>query len=728
MGRIRSRASYFRREFLALGLLAGAVFLFLSLISARMDDPSWFCIQTLPVAIRNWCGIIGAHCAALVIYMLGGWAFSIPLLMGVFGVSILFKIPYQKEWDRLAAVIMLTLVGSAWCARYELDLFDGAPGGFVGSTLARLSVHWFNTIGTFFVLHGLAVVATLVLCRISFLTAFNWLYRRSKSSLKLIKQAQRLGKYIYLMIKQGIAWIRNLYVGSDFTEAPESIFAFESGQSVLEPQSIALVSPATVTVDEEVAPEIEAVPEADPVRKTYKLPDIATTFELPENSSNDKKTAEDTERARILEEKLACFGIQGRISAIRPGPVVTLYEYEPAIDTKLSKIVALEDDLTLALQATSIRILAPMPGTAVVGFEVANQHRKSVYFGTIMRSKEFKNNTATLPLILGQQTTGLSVIADLARMPHLLVAGSTGSGKSVALHAMIANLLAVKKPDDLKLILIDPKRLEFACYADIPHLLFPVVTDPRMAVSVLRWAIQLMEKRYELMAKHNVRSISEYQQLKEQPEPMPYLVFVIDEFADLMMTAGGDVEDHITRLSQMARAAGIHLILATQRPSVDVITGLIKVNFPSRIALRVTSKIDSRTILDCAGAEKLLGRGDQLFLDASNGQLLRIHGAYVSDREINLLVKHLRAQQPPAYLSFDQLGKHETANLPDADDELYQQIVQYLQEVDEVSISMVQRRFRIGYNRSARIIEALQAEGKILPAEGSKPRRVVRDN
>jgi S-DNA-T family DNA segregation ATPase FtsK/SpoIIIE len=291
---------------------------------------------------------------------------------------------------------------------------------------------------------------------------------------------------------------------------------------------------------------------------------------------------------------------------------------------------------------------------------------------------------------------------------------------------MLISLLCSRDPDELKLILIDPKRLEFAAYADIAHLLFPIVTDPRKAVPVLKWVVQTMEERYELMAQEGSRTINDFNESVAASDRLPYIVVVIDELADLMMTAGNDVENLLTRLSQMARAAGIHLILATQRPSVDIVTGLIKVNFPSRISFKVTSKIDSRTILDLTGAEKLLGKGDMLFLNATSSILARVHGAYVSDKEINAVIGHIRAQRPPAYLNIEEELSHNQSTLLDADDELYQNVLSYLEETDEVSISMLQRRFRIGYNRSARIIEALESQGKIMPADGAKTRKVIR--
>ena len=345
----------------------------------------------------------------------------------------------------------------------------------------------------------------------------------------------------------------------------------------------------------------------------YQLPP-ASLFFYPDSTRDEFHQAKRHEQlAAVLEEKLQRFGIQGKVVSIKAGPVVTLFEYQPHIDAKVSRIVALEDDLALALQATSIRIIAPIPGRSVVGFEVANQHRLPVYFSHLLQTNEWQKSTAQLPLILGADTSGAKVIVDLASMPHLLIAGSTGSGKSVALNTMLVSLLCKKTPEQVRLILIDPKRLEFAPYSAIPHLLFPIVDDPRQAGVALKWAVQEMERRYQILADASVRHIYDYQKLcagNPEREALPFIVIIIDELSDLMMVAAKEVEWRIARIAQMARAAGIHLIVATQRPSVDVITGIIKVNFPSRIAFKVSSKIDSRIIIDSGGADKLLGKGD----------------------------------------------------------------------------------------------------------------------
>jgi DNA segregation ATPase FtsK/SpoIIIE, S-DNA-T family len=472
----------------------------------------------------------------------------------------------------------------------------------------------------------------------------------------------------------------------------------------------------------------QAIQKFEKLEKAYELP--ALPVKKVEQKVLQEKQDVLAQQAKVLEEKLAQFDIQGSVVAMHAGPVVTLFEYQPDIKVKVSRILSLEDDLAMALKALSIRIIAPIPGRSVVGFEVANQHRQDVVMARILQSQDFKKYTGALPMIFGQDTLGNDVIADLAKMPHLLIAGSTGSGKSVALNAMLVSLLCSLKPTELKLIIIDPKRLEFAAYDGIAHLLFPIVTETKKAIPILKWVVQTMEKRYEIMAKFGVRNLGDYKiaaQKNKEMEEMPFMVVIIDELADLMMTAGKAVEDSIARIAQMARAAGIHMIIATQRPSVDVITGMIKVNFPNRVAFKVTSKIDSRTILDAGGAEKLLGRGDMLFLDASKSHLVRVHGAYISDQEIHEVVAQIKKQCKVQYLDiFDQFNQQESNDFFDGDDELYQEIVQFIQELDEVSISMLQRRFRIGYNRSARFISILESKGLIMTVDGGKTRRVVK--
>lgn len=479
-------------------------------------------------------------------------------------------------------------------------------------------------------------------------------------------------------------------------------------------------------IDQLDAQHLRAVPVVVPTRapqeKVFKLPD-ARFFTVPKEQQATDEHAQAAARAEKIKEKLEHFGVKGTVVAIKPGPVVTMYEYKPDINSKISKILGLEDDLAMALTAQSMRIIAPIPGKDAVGFEIANVNRQSVFFSQLVAAPAYINSQAALPLILGVDVMGNFVIEDLATTPHLLVGGATGSGKSVGLNVMLLSMLCKRSPDDMKLILIDPKRLEFTPYADIPHLLFPIVTQPTRASAVLAWAVQEMERRYTAMAAAGVRNVHEYRRLGH---PLPFLVIIIDELADLMMVAGKDVEMHIVRIAQMARAAGIHMIVATQRPSVDVVTGLIKVNFPSRVAYRVSSKIDSRTILDQPGAEKLLGKGDLLYLNAASSDLRRAHCPYVSDQEVEQVADFLRAQRKPEYIVLEEASLDRGPQQDVYEDELYGQVCDFVRNQDEISISMLQRQYRIGFNRSARLIEKMETDGLLAPAQGAKPRKVIR--
>jgi len=428
------------------------------------------------------------------------------------------------------------------------------------------------------------------------------------------------------------------------------------------------------------------------------------------------------QQARQLEEKLATFGITGRVTHITCGPIVTIFSYQPDKAVKVAHITAREDDLRLALEAVSLRIIAPIPGTSVVGFEVSRPQPQSVMCKHVIEDATFWSDTTALPLALGTDTAGKPFISDLTAMPHVLVAGSTGSGKSVSLHGFLISLLYRCHPDHTKLVLIDPKRLEFAPYHDIPHRATPVITQPRSVVKTFEWLVQEMERRYDELAQAGVRNITEYHD-RYGVHHMPYLVVVVDELADVMMGVGKDIEQYIARLAQMARAAGIHLIVATQRPSVDVVTGMIKVNFLSRIAFKVTSKIDSRTIIDQPGAQKLLGRGDMLHLDA-RGVMHRLHGGYITQAEIDAVIQHWSRQPYTHTYLFDPAASSPSHD-NEEEDALYADVAAYVSTCETVSISLIQRRFRIGYNRSARLMDALERHSVVSSADTNKMRKVL---
>jgi S-DNA-T family DNA segregation ATPase FtsK/SpoIIIE len=490
----------------------------------------------------------------------------------------------------------------------------------------------------------------------------------------------------------------------------------------------------------------------------YRIPPISF-LDYDPNQDAGVDPDELRKMAAQIEQTLSEFKVDGSVVEICPGPVITMFEFSPAPGVRVSKISRLSDDLAMALSAHSVRIVAPIPGKGVVGIEVPNPSREIVYLKEIIADDIFlQDEKMELPLALGVDVEGAGITADLARMPHLLVAGATGAGKSVAVNTMICSLLYKHTPDDVRLIMVDPKMLEFSVYEDIPHLLLPVVTDPKAATVALNWAVQEMEKRYQKLADLGVRNVKGYNTkvekltkqaeldqmegredtkalrslgINEKGEPehtrMPYLVVIIDEFADLMMTAAKEVETAVARLAQKARAAGIHMILATQRPSTDVITGLIKANFPTRMALRVTSKTDSRVILDSNGAENLLGRGDMLFVPPGTSNLKRVHGAYVSEEEIDQVVEFLKDQGDAEY-DESILEEEEEEGGIDADwekDEHYEDAVGLVVDSGQASISMIQRKLRVGYNRAARMVDMMEAEGYVGPADGCKPREVL---
>jgi S-DNA-T family DNA segregation ATPase FtsK/SpoIIIE len=465
-------------------------------------------------------------------------------------------------------------------------------------------------------------------------------------------------------------------------------------------------------------------------------------------SQHNQSPEELQAQARFLEQKLRDFGVEGEVVQVLPGPVITMYEFAPAPGIKVSKIVNLQDDLALVMRALSVRVVAPVPGKAVVGIEIPNKRRETVRLRELLDAEEFRTSTSKLTLALGKDILGKPVATDLALIPHLLIAGATGSGKSVGLNSMICSLLFRVTPADVKMIMIDPKMLELSIYDGIPHLLIPVVTNPKKAAVALRRVVEEMERRYQLLAARGVRSIAQYNQLiedelasgrsgtpsEETPldsvlrpvEKLPYLVVVIDELSDLMIVSSREVEDALTRIAQMARAAGIHLIVATQRPSVDVLTGVIKANFPARMSFQVSSKTDSRTVLDANGAEKLLGRGDMLFLAPGTSKSQRIHGAYVSEAEINRLVTAWKDMEQPHYDDSFFTSASETAEDEDGEyDEKYDEAVALVARTGQASISMLQRRLRVGYNRAARMIEVMEKAGVIGPADGVKPREVL---
>ena len=474
-----------------------------------------------------------------------------------------------------------------------------------------------------------------------------------------------------------------------------------------------------------------------PIPGAYTLPSLDLLDPSPPWNHQVQENAM-LAQAEKLENTLRHFGVEGRVTAIMTGPVVSRFEYEPALGVKISKITGLADDLALALKALSIRIVAPVPGKGVLGIEVPNPKRQVVALREILAEGAYQKSASRLTLALGKDIMGTPVVTDLAKMPHLLIAGATGSGKSVGLNAMILSILFKATPEEVRFLMVDPKRIELSMYEGIPHLLHPVVFNPKEATTALHWAVGEMERRYAFLSDLGVRNIDGYNQKArvKKPDPrieegilprgLPYLVIVIDELADLMLVSSRDTEEYLIRLAQKARASGIHLIVATQRPSVDVITGLIKANFPTRISYQVSSRMDSRVILDAMGAERLLGMGDLLFMPPGTSRLKRIHGPYVTDEEVSRVTEYLKAQAAPEYeagITEMREAEEEVAENGERD-EKYADAVELVAETRNASISMLQRRLRVGYNRAARIIETMEKEGLIGPSDGIKAREV----
>lgn len=767
--------SYLYYAKLALSIII-LIFMIGSLYSYNAHDISPLFYSTNQTANYNFFGYLGATYAALTFYLFGGAGLLLVGMLMFYIWSVLRKKTVIDEIDRFFALALFIVSLSMLTHLHHFDVVaHSTPGGLLGKSTASFFIRFFDMQGAFLLGYLLLSIACIlffhnllhhvwygVLACIAFVTSkerfLQPLYVTCCTiGSTVIRRSKQCASYVYRILSGTIITDHYYELTQDdfediFSETENSPFwrhyqvsekvmeqhvSLNQKSSECEQQEDMMYKPAQPELHDEVQHAPKITPIMQSIKKQekeifvtkkqpYSLPSPTIFIGRKEEQDDPALLKELEKQAIVLREKLERFGVYGTVTAIKRGPVVTVFEYQPDIDSKISKIIALEDDLALALQALSIRIIAPIPGRSVVGFEVANSSFKKVSFAKIITSQAYQKFSGALPLLLGEDTNGADVVVDLARMPHLLIAGSTGSGKSVALNGMLTSLLCRMTPDELRLILIDPKRLEFAPYADIAHLIFPIITDPKKAAPVLRYVVKEMEERYELMAQVNARNIFDYHAIKGSVAAMPFMVVVIDELADLMMTAGKDIELLITRIAQMARAAGIHMMVATQRPSVDVITGLIKVNFPSRISFRVTSKIDSRTILDAAGADKLLGRGDMLFLDSSSAMIKRVHGAFVSDQEIAKVVDHIRSQRAVSYLEIPSESTQGSALLDDADDQLYQDVLSFLQTIDEISISLLQRKFRIGFNRSARIIDMLEAQGLILPGHGGKTRKVIR--
>ncbi|MCC7031722.1 MAG: DNA translocase FtsK [Acidobacteria bacterium] len=751
-------------EVVGVGLFAAALIWLVALASYDASDPAWFFTTGDHEAPVNFAGRVGAFLAELSFQLLGYASFLIPAVTAVVGWRYFWCRPVNAVYTKLTGALLLFGCSSAFMAialgRVDLGPRDFRAGGYVGEWIGGWMADVLSRTGSVIVLLAVMAGALILATQFSFGHLFTALFSLAAGRLR------QLG-----------AGLREWRAERERTRQRREVLAKHGKKDAPEPAKpkVARVAdrpappppPARPAVrDEEEETDVRAraagtppvvqkkAPPRLPATQPLPLPEPERTpaerrmggFMLPPLTLLDPPKAEQKiderelmDAARMLEEKCHEFSVDGSVVQIHPGPVVTTFEFKPDAGVKYSKVTGLSDDLCLAMRAESV-LIDRIPGKSTVGIQIPNPNREAISLRELLQSEAYTRTASRLTLALGKTIHGEPYMADLATMPHLLIAGSTGTGKSVGLNAMLTSILYRATPDDVRMIMIDPKRLELGMYEDIPHLLTPVVVDPKKAANALRWAVREMEERYKTLAAFGVRNIDQYNRNVramieakelptegEPPRPLPFIVVVVDELADLMMVAGNEVEESICRLAQMARAVGIHLILATQRPSVDVITGLIKANLPSRISFRVSSKIDSRTILDSNGAEQLLGKGDMLFLPPASSRHIRLHGPYISEQESARLASFLRKQGRPTFdetiTADDKKGGPDEVEFEK--DELYDEAARIVVQSGQASISYLQRKMRIGFSRAARLVDMMEAEGLVSPATGGKAREVL---
>jgi len=728
-------------EFLGVALFALALIWLIALVTYEPTDPVWFFTTSALHPPANFVGRVGAFLSELSFQLLGYAAYLIPAVVGWAGWYYFWCQPFEAVYTKLIGITLLVGCSSAFLslvfgsAEVSGKTFDA--GGSTGAWLGAWFAEYLNRTGS------IIVVLTLMLLSIILSTQFSFgrmFANASQGSRDL--SARSVGFLRAWFEDRRKRRQRREVIAKHTKTAAAAAVAREAprAQEPAEPAPPAVVAKKRTTAT--IAPLLP-LPEPEP----SKAPRRQGAFTLPPLSLLDPAKTEQKiderelmDAARQLEEKCREFAVEGQVAQIHPGPVVTTFEFKPEAGVKYSKITSLADDLCLAMQAESV-LIDRIPGKSTVGIQIPNPNREGISLRELLQSDAYERSASKLTLALGKTIHGEPYVTDLATMPHLLIAGSTGTGKSVGLNAMLTSILYRSTPDDVRMIMIDPKRLELGMYEEIPHLMTPVVVDPKKAANALRWAVREMEERYKTLAAEGVRNIEQYNRnirmmLEETgnkdpdaPRPLPFIVVVIDELADLMMVASNEVEESIARLAQMARAVGIHLILATQRPSVDVITGLIKANLPSRISFRVSSKTDSRTILDGNGAEALLGKGDMLFLPPASSRCIRLHGPYISEQESARLASFLRKQGKPVFdesiTAEDEKGGAE--GLQFEKDDLYDEAARIVVGSGQVSISYLQRKLRIGFSRAARLVDVMEAEGLVSPGAGGKPREVLVD-
>jgi S-DNA-T family DNA segregation ATPase FtsK/SpoIIIE len=743
-------------EFVGVALFALALIWLISLVTHEPTDPVWFFTTGTGHPPVNFVGRVGAFLSELSFQLFGYAAFLIPAVIAVAGWHYFWCQKPDAAYTKLTGVGLLFFASSAFLSLVFGDADVAGKtfyaGGSAGSWLGSALSEYLNRTGSLIVLTTLIVLAVILSTQFSFGKMFASVSVNSKN-----------------VSARGAGWLRGWWDDRKRERARREVISKQTRKAAatkddgaenddagarpsrparpLEPPAMTSPGSRPAPVVATRRPESPPLPLPEPELKSPAQKRHGA-FTLPPLSLLDAPKAERKiderelmESARLLEEKTREFAVEGQVAQIHPGPVVTTFEFKPEAGVKYSKVTGLADDLCLAMQAESV-LIDRIPGKSTVGIQIPNPNREAISLRELLESEAYQRSQSKLTLTLGKTIHGEPYVTDLATMPHLLIAGSTGTGKSVGLNSMLTSLLYRATPDDVRFIMIDPKRLELGMYEEIPHLLSPVVVDPKKAANALRWAVREMEERYKTLAGEGVRNIEQYNRNvrniitergsadAETPKLLPFIVVVIDELADLMMVASNEVEESICRLAQMARAVGIHLILATQRPSVDVITGLIKANLPSRISFRVSSKIDSRTILDGNGAEQLLGKGDMLFLPPASSRAIRLHGPYISEQESARLASFLRKQGKPVFddtITAEDDTKTSASGLAFEKDELYDEASRIVVSSGQVSISYLQRKLRIGFSRAARLVDMMEADGLVSPGAGGKPREVLVD-
>jgi S-DNA-T family DNA segregation ATPase FtsK/SpoIIIE len=710
------------KEAIGVALVALTVAGIISLISYHPQDGSLNAASSYPV-YHNYLGRFGAYLSDALIQLLGFGAYLFPLFTFVLSLACFVRIVEGRlhAAARFGGAILfsLSLVGLANLLLPSDPLFaDTAAGGFAGDFLVRHIAGYLGRAGAYLVFFSTLVVSLMALTSLTLKETGATVWAAAAGAWSRFRQHRQLSK--------GRA------VKEQARTHPEKEPSWET---VNEPEIVDHLVPSLPR-----KPRRPAKQETLDFRKgqgKFTLPSLTLLADPPESRSNLSRE-ELIANSRILEGKLKDFGVTGKVTQVHPGPVITMYEFAPAPGVKVNRIVNLADDLALAMSALAVRVVAPIPGKSVVGIEIPNHKREVVHLKDIMVSDEFRSRDSKLTVVLGKDIFGRPRTGDLGTMPHVLIAGATGAGKSVMINSMICSILFNATPAEVQFLMIDPKMVELTTYDGIPHLIAPVVSNPKKAAYALRNAVGIMEERYRILSDKKVRNIESYNKLirnggaapeNGEPEPtlMPYMIIVIDELADLMILAQNEVEDSITRLAQLSRAVGIHLMIATQRPSTNVITGIIKANLPVRISFQVSSKIDSRVILDTNGAEQLLGKGDLLYLPPGTNRIERAHGAFVSEEDVQRLTEHLKKQAQPLYDEsiLKAPTAEETADTDGEEDEMYDQAVELVTKSGQASISFIQRRLRVGYNRAARMIEAMEQAGLLGPADGARPRKIL---